>query len=82
MARQFPTARTMLQLALAASTAVGAWLLAPALDEEGERLVFSVEFCACPDDAARQSPASRRAFGTPARRRRAVAAAAGAGGTR
>jgi outer membrane lipoprotein-sorting protein len=43
MAQHFPTARNALRLALAATTAVGAWLLAPALDEEGERLVFSVE---------------------------------------
>jgi len=43
MARQFSTARTVLRLALAASTAVGAWLMAPALDAEQERLIFSVE---------------------------------------
>jgi outer membrane lipoprotein-sorting protein len=39
----FRTARTALRLTLAATTAVAAWLLAPALDEERERLIFSVE---------------------------------------
>lgn len=43
MAREFPTARFLFRLTLAASTAVAAWLLAPALDEERERLIFSVE---------------------------------------
>lgn len=54
MAREFPTARFLLRLTLATSTAVAAWLLAPALDEERERLIFSVE------SARAQSP------GTPA----------------
>lgn len=52
MTRQFRTLSTALRLALAASTAVAAWLLAPALDEEGERLIFSVE------SARAQSPAN------------------------
>jgi outer membrane lipoprotein-sorting protein len=52
MARRFSTARTAIHLALAATTAVGAWLLAPALDAEGERLVFSVE------SARAQAPAT------------------------
>lgn len=43
MAFQFPTARTALRLALGAATAIGAWLLAPAIDAERERLIFSVE---------------------------------------
>ncbi len=43
MVRWFPTPRAALRLTLAASTAVAAWLLAPALDEERERLIFSVE---------------------------------------
>ncbi len=65
MARQFPTARTALRLALAASTAVGAWLLAPVLDAEQERLIFSVE------SANAQTPAPspdnrRRRDATPA----------------
>ncbi|MGE0422950.1 MAG: outer membrane lipoprotein carrier protein LolA [Reyranellaceae bacterium] len=60
MVRQFPTARTVMQLALAASAAVGTWLLAPALDEDGERLVFSVE------SARAQTPDNRRRDGAPA----------------
>jgi outer membrane lipoprotein-sorting protein len=60
MVRLFPTARSVLRLTLAASTSVAAWLLAPALDEERERLIFSVE-------AARaQSPANPRRDAAPA----------------
>jgi outer membrane lipoprotein-sorting protein len=43
MVRLFPTPRAVLRLTLAASTAAAAWLLAPAFDEERERLIFSVE---------------------------------------
>ncbi|MBM3622770.1 MAG: outer membrane lipoprotein carrier protein LolA [Alphaproteobacteria bacterium] len=43
MVKWFPTPRAALRLMLAASTAVAAWLLAPTLDEERERLIFSVE---------------------------------------
>ncbi|MBX3499652.1 MAG: outer membrane lipoprotein carrier protein LolA [Alphaproteobacteria bacterium] len=60
MIRLFPPARSVLRLTLAASTAVAAWLLAPALDEERERLIFSVE------SARAQAPAKPRRDTTPA----------------
>lgn len=59
MIRHFPTARAALRLTLAASTAVAAWLLAPALDEERERLIFSVESARAQNTDA-QPPAARK----------------------
>src|SRR5690242_19954811 len=65
MARQFSTARSALRLALAASTAVGAWLLAPALDAEQERLIFSVESASAQTPAPTPAPSPRRRDVTP-----------------
>ena len=65
MARQFSTARSALRLALAASTAVGAWLLAPALDAEQERLIFSVESASAQTPAPSPAPSPRRRDATP-----------------
>jgi outer membrane lipoprotein-sorting protein len=60
MVRQIPTTRTVLRLTLAASSAVAAWLLAPALDEERERLIFSVESARAQSTDAPQPPAARK----------------------
>lgn len=60
MARQFSPARTVLRLTVAASTAVAAWLLAPALDEERERLIFSVESARAQAPSPAPAPDSNR----------------------
>lgn len=60
MARDFRPARTALRFAVAASTAVAAWLLAPALDAERERLIFSVESAHAQSSTPAPPPANRK----------------------